>query len=152
MKNYIRYQEVIYIGQKVIYSIQDIIYIHRKSYILFRISYIFTENYIRYYIVIYIIQDVIYIIQDVINIQKVIYIIQNIIYIYRKLYKVLGSNNNISSLLYREKDIFIIENQEKEKAKRYYMSIPFKCVTCPNIIGWCAIIALHVMYKELLNK
>ena len=75
-------------------------YIHKKSYVLFRISYIFIRNLPG--------SEVIYIIQDVINTQEVIYMIQDVIYIHEKLYKVLGNNNTVSSLFYGGKGIFVI--------------------------------------------
>ena len=37
---------------------KDVLYIHRKLYILFRISYILTESDIRYQTAIYIVQDI----------------------------------------------------------------------------------------------
>ena len=59
-----------------LYIIQDVIYIYKKSYILFRMLYIFIESHTRY-------QKVIYIIQNIIKTKK-LYILFKISYIFIK--------------------------------------------------------------------
>ena len=70
--------------------------IHRKSYILFRISYIFTESHIFCF-------------RRHKDTESYIYCSECHIY-HRKSYKVAESNNTISSLFYKEKDIFVNKN------------------------------------------